>query len=63
MLFANFCRSSGVFSSRVAEMVRMLMQAPEIKRSLDDLNDPLTLFRRPIWPRSVVDRVFKGRTL
>ena len=60
---ANFCRSSAVFRARVAESVRFMTQVAESKQSLDDLNDPRTLFRRPNRPRSARNRVFKVPTL
>ena len=55
---ADSCRSSAVFRARAAESVRLMMQVAESKRSLDDLKDPRTLFRRPNWPRLARDRVF-----
>ena len=55
---ADFCRSSAVFRARVAESVRLMTQVAESKRSVDDLKDPRTLFRRPNWPRSASDRCF-----
>ena len=55
---ADFCRSSAVFRARVAESVRLMTLVAESKRSLDDLKDPRTLFRRLNWPISARDRCF-----
>ena len=55
---ADFGRSSAVFRARVAESVRLMTQVAESKRSLDDLKDPRTLFKRLNWPRSARDRCF-----
>ena len=57
---ADFCRFSAFFRARVAVSMRMMTQVVDSKRSLDDLKDLRTLFRRPNWPRSAVDRCFKG---
>ena len=43
----------------MAESVRLMTQVAESKRSLDDLKNPPTLFRRPNWPRAARDRCFK----